>query len=181
MEKRRTALSLDEREENVSYGARDVHTEGMGLTQIQRLVRLLDRSDIGEIELNRADEGLHLVLRKFTTREFCAPMNGDQSGETGKQAADSNEVASRAEKHCLRASIVGIFHHRLKPQSKIVVAVGDLVKVGQVVGTIEALNILNEITAPVAGCVVEIPGKDGQMVEYGQPLMIIDGSGRDKV
>jgi biotin carboxyl carrier protein len=54
--------------------------------------------------------------------------------------------------------------------------VGDVVKVGQRVGTIQSLNVLNEVETQVAGRVVEIFVRDGQPVEYGQQLMTIDSA-----
>lgn len=177
MQKRETALSLDEREASGVSMMKNVHVEAMGLSQIQRLVHLLDRSDIGEIEVNRAHEGLHLVLRKGKTQEFWASLNEGQPQQVGRPAEASSEPTSLVDQHCLKAHMVGLFHHRQKPHGRLLVAVGDLVKVGQVVGTIEALGILNEITATVGGRVLEIRGQDGQLVEYGQVLLLIENSG----
>jgi biotin carboxyl carrier protein len=55
--------------------------------------------------------------------------------------------------------------------------VGDRIKVGQIVATIESLNVINEVEAVVAGHVVEILVQNGEPVEYGQPLMIIEHDG----
>jgi len=63
-----------------------------------------------------------------------------------------------------------------KPKGGALVAVGDRVKAGQLVGTIESLNVLNEVETTAAGRVVEIFVQDGQPVEYGQVLMAIDNS-----
>jgi biotin carboxyl carrier protein len=76
----------------------------------------------------------------------------------------------------VKAHVVGTFHPRLKPEGKILVTVGDLVKAGQIVGTIEALSLLNEVEATVTGCVKEICVHENQPVEYGQILMTIDPS-----
>ncbi len=78
--------------------------------------------------------------------------------------------------HTVAASLVGIFHSWAKPKAPSLINVGDRVKVGQVVGTIQSLNVLNEVELLVAGRVVEILVQDGQPVEYGQPLMTIDSS-----
>ncbi len=72
------------------------------------------------------------------------------------------------------ATLVGIFRVSMKRGSKAAVAVGDQVRVGQIVGAVEALNVVNEVETPVGGRVVEIVAKDGQPVEYGQHLMTID-------
>jgi biotin carboxyl carrier protein len=79
-------------------------------------------------------------------------------------------------KHTVVAPLVGIFHVWAKPKGSPLVAVGDVVKAGQRVGTIQSLNVLNEVETQVAGRVVEIFVRDGQPVEYGQQLMTIDSA-----
>jgi biotin carboxyl carrier protein len=76
--------------------------------------------------------------------------------------------------HKVLAPLVGTFHTWAKPKGGALVAVGDSVKAGQLVGTIESLNVLNEVETAVAGCVAEILVQEGQPVEYGQVLMTID-------
>jgi biotin carboxyl carrier protein len=75
------------------------------------------------------------------------------------------------------APLVGRFHLGAEPGGKPLVARGDIVKPGQVVGTIETLNVLNEVEAAVGGRVVNMPVVEGQPVEYGQMLMEIDPEG----
>jgi len=72
------------------------------------------------------------------------------------------------------APLVGVFHSWAKPKGKPVVVVGDHVKIGQMVGTIQSLNVISEVESPVAGRVAELLVLDGQPVEYGQPLVVID-------
>src|SRR5262249_55162837 len=79
-------------------------------------------------------------------------------------------------KYAVAAPLVGIFHFWAKPKGTPLVSVGDSVKVGQRVGTIQSLNVLNEVETLVAGRVVEVLVQDGQPVEYGQPLMTIDSA-----
>jgi biotin carboxyl carrier protein len=77
-------------------------------------------------------------------------------------------------RHRVTAPLVGVFHPWLKPRGGTLVAVGDRVKAGQLVGTIESLNVFNEVETSVAGRVVEIHAQDGQPVEYGQVLVTIE-------
>ena len=76
--------------------------------------------------------------------------------------------------HKIVAPLVGTFHVWAKPRGGALVAVGDRVKAGQLVGTIQSLNVLNEVESAVAGRVVEVHVQEGQPVEYGQVLMTID-------
>ena len=80
-------------------------------------------------------------------------------------------------RHTITSPLVGIFHTWAKPKGKALVSVGDHVKVGQRVGTIQSLNVLNEVETIIAGrVVVEVLVQEGQAVEYGQHLLVIDSS-----
>ena len=150
----------------------DTTANVISIEQLQRLVRLLDTSDVSELELKRAGEGTHLILRKAK-----APESDDHSVERQYVPAPMNvpaaEVLDKTE-HKVLAHLVGTFHTWAKPKGGALVAVGDRVKAGQLVGTIESLNVLNEVETAVAGHVVEILVQEGQPVEYGQLLMTID-------
>ena len=147
----------------------------INIEQLQRLVHLLDGSDVSEIEVRKGGEGvpgIHLLLRKAKASEV-----GEQVlmtlpvGEKGVVLDAPEET-----KHAVTAPLVGLFHVWARPKGGALVAIGDAVKVGQVVGTIQSLNIINEVESHVAGRVSEIFVLDGQAVEYGQPLMTIDSS-----
>jgi len=154
----------------------------ISVEHLHRLVRLLDRSDVSELELKRADGEMRLVLRKAK-----APENTGQPGGTilnsafMQPAVDMQLPASTAtaaeSKHTITAHLVGIFHAWAKPRGGTLVAVGDRIKVGQLIATIESLNVINEVESTVAGHVVEILVQEGQPVEYGQHLMVIDTAG----
>lgn len=147
----------------------------VSVEQLQRLVRLLDRSDVSELELKRAEDGARLVLRKAKSTDEVAAIAAPQIVapiSSASEAAAPTEVKSM-----IVAPLVGIFHPWAKPRGKALVAVGDRIKVGQIVATIESLNVINEVEAGVAGLVAEILVQNGQPVEYGQPLMSIEQDG----
>ena len=163
METSPTSLSQDDTTANV-----------ISIGQLQHLVRLLDNSDVSELELRRAREGIHLILRKAK-----APASNNDGIEGQLVPAAVNVLPAdmpEETEHKVLAPLVGTFHTWAKPKGGTLVAVNDRVKAGQLVGTIESLNVLNEIEAAVAGRVVEIFVQDGQPVEYGQLLMTIDSS-----
>jgi acetyl-CoA carboxylase biotin carboxyl carrier protein len=163
METSPTSLSQDDTTANV-----------ISIGQLQHLVRLLDNSDVSELELRRAREGIHLILRKAK-----APESNNDGIEGQLVPAAVNVLPAdmpEETEHKVLAPLVGTFHTWAKPKGGTLVAVNDRVKAGQLVGTIESLNVLNEIEAAVAGRVVEIFVQDGQPVEYGQLLMTIDSS-----
>ena len=154
----------------------------ISIEHLQRLVRLLDRSDVSELELKRADGGTRLVLRKAKAPENIGQPGGTIMSPAFMQSAvDMQLPASTAtateSKHTITAHLVGIFHAWAKPRGGTLVAVGDRIKVGQLIATIESLNVINEVESTVAGHVVEILVQEGQPVEYGQHLMVIDTAG----
>jgi biotin carboxyl carrier protein len=172
MERKRTTSIKSSEVQEVSE-ATDGITEVMSIAQIQGLVHLLDRSDVSELEVKRASEGVHLVLRKAKAQDG-AVLAGEVVSATSGEGDVSREGEDGANRHAVVAPLVGVFHPWLKPRGGTLVAVGDRVKVGQLVGTIESLNVFNEVETAVAGRVVEIHVQDGQPVEYGQTLVTIE-------
>jgi len=146
-------------------------SDEISVEQLERLVHLLDESDVSEIEVKRVSLGTRLMLRKakvYDGSNVAAAVSHAPIMEESTPPVDT--------KHTVVAPLVGIFHVWAKPKGSPLVAVGDVVKVGQRVGTIQSLNVLNEVETQVAGRVVEISVRDGQPVEYGQPLMTIDSA-----
>ena len=167
------------------YDLESLAHEGSGtaslisVEQLQRLVQLLDRSDVSELELKQAEEGLRLVLRKAQTPESndVVPKLIDAPVRMQSMATAAPPLET---KHYISAHFVGIFHAGARPGGRPLAAPGEHVKVGQLVATIESLNVINEVESSVAGQVVEILVQDGQAVEYGQHLIIVDSATREK-
>nr|WP_232521323.1 acetyl-CoA carboxylase biotin carboxyl carrier protein [Micromonospora phaseoli] len=86
----------------------------------------------------------------------------------------SHRPAEPATRTSVRSPIVGTFYRAAEPGAAPFVSVGDLVRPGQVVGIVEAMKLMNEITADRAGRVAELLVADGQPVEYDQPLVALD-------
>jgi len=170
------ATAVQASEELTTSAATNGKIEVMSVAQIQGLVQLLDRSDVSELEVKQPVEGVHLVLRKVKALDG-ATVSGDVanviSGD-GATPAGTDEAATPENQYTVVATLVGIFHPWLKPKGGTLVAVGEQVKVGQVLGTIESLNVFNEVETTKAGRVVKIHVEDGQPVEYGQALVTLD-------
>jgi acetyl-CoA carboxylase biotin carboxyl carrier protein len=138
--------------------------EFLSIDDLKRLIQMLDQSDVTELEVKSLGKHGHLVLRK-ANNTIQATM---QSASTETPPIENDEL------YIITASLVGIFHHWSISKERPLVAVGDRVKEGQHVGMIEVLHIPSEVESPVAGRVVEFLVEDGQPVEYGQALIIID-------
>jgi acetyl-CoA carboxylase biotin carboxyl carrier protein len=144
-------------------------SENISIEQLEHLVQLFDKSDISELEVRQNTLRTRLILRKAV-----APSENGSVAVGAFVAEEMEKASSEDTKSIVAAPLVGIFHCSAKPKGKPLVSVGDHVKVGQRVGTIQSLNVFNEVEAAVAGRVVEIVVEDGQAVEYGQTLMIIE-------
>jgi acetyl-CoA carboxylase biotin carboxyl carrier protein len=100
----------------------------------------------------------------------------DNDGQTGSEADVLTLPASAPEK-LITAPMIGTFYTSATPGAQPFVNEGDEVSVGQTIGIIEAMKIMNEIESEVAGVVTEVLASDAQPVEYGQPLFRIDPNG----
>jgi acetyl-CoA carboxylase biotin carboxyl carrier protein len=151
---------------------------GLSIAELRQIITLMQHSDIDEVTVEREADGLRLQLRKpspvaedFATVPGSAPHFEHQAVDHLDGAA-----AVSAEDHALRvtAPLVGRFHVALSPGGKPMVAAGDIVRQGQIVGAIETLNVFNEVEADHPGRVSAILVAEGQAVEYGQALMSLD-------
>lgn len=144
---------------------------GLSIAEIRQLITMMNGSDIEEIAIEQEREGLKLTLRKPAPAP--AALDGDLDGYDMVEVAVTEEAAQLTSFE-VAAPLVGLFRKQMKPGGKPLVAVGDIVREGQVVAAIEALNVLNEVEAGSAGRVLEILASDGQPVEYGQVLLVIE-------
>lgn len=172
----------EQEESKVSAAAADA---SISVEQVRRLIEMMDSSDVHELTIERESEGLRLTLRKPTPVVGAAPLMATAEAEgvspdaAGPEAAPESAEKTPSAPETLQkvtATLVGLFRVSLKRGARAAVSVGSQVRAGQIVGAIEALNVMNEVETPVAGRVVEIVVKDGQPVEYGQHLMTIDTS-----
>ena len=146
----------------------------MDLEDIKELILLLDSTSIGEINLQRPDYSLLL-------RKSAAGTIDDQAGTTLIPAdwKDNNVDMSRtiphkANCHEVTAPIVGTFYEASSPDAPAFVQLGDQVESGQILCIVEAMKLMNEIKADVDGKIVEIAVGNGDTVEYGQILFLIE-------
>jgi acetyl-CoA carboxylase biotin carboxyl carrier protein len=147
-------------------GASEEHAPGLpdGLTaDVRALIEMMVRGGIAE--LNLATGAVKLRLR---AHEAVRTANGAVA-----MADPALEVAAVAEPEgaVVTAPMLGTFYRAPGPGEPAFVDVGDTIEVGQTIGIIEAMKIMNEIPAEVPGTVAEFLVNSGQPVEYGQPLL----------
>ena len=149
----------------------------MDLRKLKKLIDLVQESGIGEIEITEGEEKVRI------TRQAAAPpfvMTGMHpmsmgAAPTPAAAAAAAPVAPPEPKgHELKSPMVGTFYRAPSPGAPSFVEVGQSVSKGQTLCIIEAMKLLNEIESDVSGTVKAILVENGQPVEYGQPLFLIE-------
>ena len=149
----------------------------LSVAELRQLITLMEKSDIEEITIEHESDGLHLTLRKPTPVELnpAALLGAEEFLEYAAIASpDAAEAEAEAVKALdIRSTLVGFYRAVARRGAK-PLAPGDSVKEGQIIGAVEALNVLNEVESPAAGRVRKILVDDGQPVQYGQVLMMVE-------
>ena len=160
----------------------------MVLKLIQKLVALMERGKLSELEIEDKDSGLKVRLKGESAfaATHAAPMvhvvhGGGAAAPVAGHAPAMNAGVPAAEVPkpvkqgtTINSPMVGTFYRAASPGAEPFVDVGNAVKVGQRLCIVEAMKILNEIECDHAGVVTRVLVQDGEAVEYGQPLFEIE-------
>jgi acetyl-CoA carboxylase biotin carboxyl carrier protein len=149
----------------------------MDLRKLKTLIDLVSDSNVSELEITEAEGkvrivkgGGAMVYQAAQPTMVAAPVMA-----AAPQAVDVVPAAPAAPTgHVVKSPMVGTFYRSSSPGAKSFVEVGSQVKEGDTICIIEAMKILNEIEADKAGTVVQMLCENGQAVEYGQPLYVIE-------
>lgn len=141
------------------------------VAQIKRILKVIEKTDILEIEWEKDDCKLHLK-RNPQTMEFAPIFEKGEEKKIPLVSEGAKEKSSEKKYETITSPMVGTFYLK-SPQGSFYVKVGDIVESGQKIGVIEAMRIMKEIFSPFAGEIKEILVKDGDPVEYGQPIFLI--------
>ena len=164
---------------------------GFELEEIARLLALLEAQDLDELVIEeegrslrvrgpRRKKAIHLVeshtvpeprVGTHVTPHTPRPTQPKAHSASGNGAGSSGELPSR---HiALTSPMVGVFSRSHKPGAPGFINVGERVAVNQTIGLIEAMKVFSEVPAEHSGIVVAIPAQDGQLVQAGTPLVIL--------
>jgi acetyl-CoA carboxylase biotin carboxyl carrier protein len=153
--------------------------------EIRELIRAVDQSSLEEFKFEQ--DGTKLVLRKqknqvqavevpITQTSIPAPNQVQQTdqivAETRQEPTEAVQTVSNL--HTITSPMVGTFYTAPSPDSDPYVAKGDEISQENVVCIIEAMKLLNEIEAEVNGKIVDVLAENGELVEYGQPLFVVE-------
>ncbi len=155
----------------------------MDLRKLKKLIDLVQESGIGEIEITEGEEKVRISRQAsgppmYVSAPGMQPMMAGATGAaTGPSAGAGGEAAAAPAApagHTLKSPMVGTFYRAPSPGAPSFIEVGQSVAKGQTLCIIEAMKLLNEIESDAAGTVKAILVENGQPVEYGQPLFVIE-------
>lgn len=153
----------------------------MDLRKLKTLIDLVSDSNVSELEITEAEgkvrivKGGGAVMHSYAPAPmYAAPMQAPVGAVAAAPAATTPVVAAVDPGHTVKSPMVGTFYRSSSPGAKAFVEVGSAVKEGETICIIEAMKILNEIEADKSGTISRILCDNGQAVEYGQPLFIIE-------
>ena len=154
----------------------------MDLRKLKKLIDLVQESGIGEIEITEGEEKVRISRQLQAPAMLMAPpgmqpMMIPATGPAPSASGPSAPAASappESQGHALKSPMVGTFYRAPSPGAPSFVEVGQSVSKGQTLCIIEAMKLLNEIESDFSGTIKAILVENGQPVEYGQPLFLIE-------
>jgi acetyl-CoA carboxylase biotin carboxyl carrier protein len=150
----------------------------MDIRKVKKLIELLEESGIAEIEIKEGEESVR--ISRMPTGAYAPQPTPYMMAAPAALAAPAPAPAveapakPRANEHVVTAPMVGTFYAAPTPGAKAFVDIGDEVKAGQVLCIIEAMKMMNQIEADKGGKVTSVMAQNGDPVEFGQPLFVIE-------
>ena len=158
----------------------------MDIRKIKKLIELLEESGIAEIEIKEGEEAVRIsrlpaggatvqALPPVTQATAPAALAAAPVPAPGAPAGpEGTPPKPKSGEHVITAPMVGTFYASPSPGAKAFVEIGDEIKVGQVLCIIEAMKMMNQIEADKAGRITSIMARNGDPVEFGQPLFVVE-------
>ena len=140
----------------------------MDLRKLKTLIDLVSESNISELEITEAD-GKVRIVKAEPAAATAAPALQPVASPPPAAAAAPVELG-----HTVKSPMVGTFYRSPSPDAKAFVEVGQTIQEGEPICIIEAMKIMNEIEADKSGTVTRVLCENGQAVEFGQPLFVIE-------
>ena len=152
----------------------------MDLRKLKTLIDLVSESNVSELEITEAEGKVRIVksmggvVQQYVPAPVQAPVAAAPAAAAQVAELPAPSAPAAPTGHVVKSPMVGTFYRSSSPGAKAFVEVGSQVKEGETLCIIEAMKILNEIEADKSGTVTRILGENGQAVEYGQPLFVIE-------
>jgi len=160
----------------------------MKIHEIRELIKLIDQTTINEFEFENngaivkikkggqttvVTQAVAPVVQQEVMPVVSAPVATLEKPAAAEAVAQEVAKEDTSNLHKITSPMVGTFYASPSPDSKEYVAVGDRIKSDSIVCIVEAMKLFNEIEAEIDGEIVEVLAKNGQLVEYGQPLFLV--------
>ena len=151
----------------------------MDIRKVKKLIEMLEESSLAEIEIKEGEESIRISRSSSAmamptmpaAMPAMMPAPAAAVGDSASEEAEANDIPAG---HQVKSPMVGTFYRAPSPGSTSFTEVGSKVNVGDTLCIVEAMKMLNEIEADKAGVVRAILKENGQPVEYGEPLFVIE-------
>src|SRR5829696_5171247 len=156
----------------------------MDFKQIQELIKMINKSQIGEVTIEQKDFRITIKQKEENITQVVSQGMPQQAQQFGSQAQlnvpvsqeqkSTTQGADTSNYVTIKSPMIGTFYRKPSPDKPNFVEIGDEVSTGKVVCVIEAMKLFNEIESEISGKVVKILVEDSTPVEYDQPLFLVD-------
>ena len=150
----------------------------MDIRKVKKLIELLEESGISELEISEGEESVrisrHPRMAMQAPMAMGSPMIQAAPLAPAMPATAAGEHKPRNDEYTVTSPMVGTYYSAASPGAKAFVEIGTEIKVGQILCIIEAMKMMNQIESDKEGRVTAMLAKNGEPVEFGQPLFIIE-------
>jgi acetyl-CoA carboxylase biotin carboxyl carrier protein len=152
----------------------------MDIRKVKKLIELLEESGISELEISEGEESVRISRHPRMGMQVAAAAAPAVQAAPAAPAAPATAATSAGERpprndeHTVTSPMVGTYYASASPGAKPFVEIGSEIKVGQILCIIEAMKMMNQIESDKEGRVTAMLAKNGEPVEFGQPLFIIE-------
>ena len=146
----------------------------MDIRKIKTLIEMLEASNLNEIEVSQGEESVRISKSSGEIKVLQDSNIGINNEPQSINKIDNNQIESEIKGNQVTSPIVGTFYRKPSPDKEPFVKVGDIVNKGDVLCIIEAMKMMNEIKSEFDGKISSIEVDDGQPVEFGQTIIVID-------
>ena len=146
----------------------------MDIRKIKTLIEMLEASNLNEIEVSQGEESVRISKSSGEIKVLQDSNIGINNESQSINKIDNNQIENEIKGNQVISPIVGTFYRKPSPDKESFVKVGDIVNKGDVLCIIEAMKMMNEIKSEFDGKISSIEVDDGQPVEFGQTIIVIE-------
>ena len=146
----------------------------MDIRKIKTLIEMLEASNLNEIEVSQGEESVRISKSSGEIKVLQDSNIGINNQPQSITKIDNNQIENEIKGNQVTSPIVGTFYRKPSPDKEPFVKVGDIVNKGDVLCIIEAMKMMNEIKSEFDGKISSIEVDDGQPVEFGQTIIVIE-------